>query len=160
MIKCTFFCIEGERRALLAARRLVRDIGAQSFQIATESKGLYHSAAVLASGGVVSLVSKSLELLVHCGLSETEARKVLFPLVNGTVANLSALGPTRALTGPIRRADVGTVKRNLESLTKVDAKAAQLYRLLADQGLALAKRSGTSEASLARLRRVLKRRDS
>ena len=156
----TFFCIEGDRRATLAARRFVRDIRARYFQISTESKGLYHSAAVLASGGVVALVSKSLDLLVQCGLSEHEARRVLLPLVSGTVANLSALGPARALTGPLRRADVGTVRRNLGSLTNVDAKAAELYRLLADQGLSLAERAGTDQESLARLKSVLSKRRS
>lgn len=157
ILRGAYFCIEGEPRAVRAARRLVKKIGARHFEISTEMKGLYHAAAVMASGGVTALVSISLEMLARCGLSDAQARRVLLPLVEGTVANIRAVGPARALTGPVRRGDAGTVARNLQALAAMDANWLEVYRQLAARSLVLAERAGLDRASLAELRRLLKR---
>jgi len=137
VIRQSHFCIEGDAQAARAARTFVRRIGARSFEIPTTMKSLYHAAAVMASGGVTALLSTSLEALQHCGLSEAQARHVLLPLTEATVANVRAVGPQRALTGPVRRGDVGTVQRNLEALTAIDGRWLALYRLLAAHSLRL-----------------------
>jgi predicted short-subunit dehydrogenase-like oxidoreductase (DUF2520 family) len=154
----SYFCIEGEPEAVRAARKLVRRIGARYFEIPTEMKSLYHAAAVMASGGVVALLSISLDLLARCGLSEAESNKVLLPLVEGTVANVRAIGPARALTGPVRRGDAGTVKRNMKALASIDSNWLEIYRLLAARSLALAKESGMEEGPLKELLRIVSRR--
>ncbi|HWP41771.1 MAG TPA: DUF2520 domain-containing protein, partial [Blastocatellia bacterium] len=140
LIKQSYFCIEGERRAAGAARRLVRSLGARYFEIPTEMKGLYHAAAVLASGGVVSLVSISLELFARCGLSPGESRRVLLPLIEGTVANVRAVGPARALTGPVRRSDTRTIQRNIDALAATDSRWLQIYMLLTERAIQLKSR--------------------
>lgn len=155
LIDKTYFCIEGEPRALRAARKFVRAIGARQFEIATDRKALYHAAAVMASGGVVALVSKSLEMLRQCGLSDAESRKVLLPLVEGTVANVRALGSALALTGPVRRGDVGTVARNIEAVSRFDSEWVEAYILLAEQAATLAESAGADKKKLAELRRLL-----
>lgn len=154
--RASYFCIEGEARAVRAARKLVRGIGARHFEIPTEMKSLYHAAAVMASGGVVALVSISLEMLARCGLSEAESKKVLLPLIEGTIANVRAVGPQRALTGPVRRGDRGTVERNMKALAAIDSNWLEVYRLLARRSLSLAEEAGLDERSLAELRRLLK----
>lgn len=154
--QASYFCIEGEARAVRAARRLVRQIGARHFEISTEMKSLYHAAAVMASGGVVALVSISLEMLARCGLTEAESKKVLLPLVEGTIANIRAIGPARALTGPVRRGDKGTVERNMKALAGVDSMWLEVYRLLAARSLTLSEEAGLDEGSLAQLRGLLK----
>ncbi|MGA9771775.1 MAG: DUF2520 domain-containing protein [Blastocatellia bacterium] len=152
----SYFCIEGDARAVRAARRLVRRIGARYFEIPTEMKSLYHAAAVMASGGVVALLSISLELLERCGLSEVESKKVLMPLVEGTVANVRAFGPARALTGPVRRGDAGTVRRNLKAIADVSSDWLEIYRLLAARSLTLAARAKIDDKSLDEVRKSLR----
>ena len=151
----SYFCIEGEPRAVRAARRLVRRIGARYFEIPTEMKSLYHAAAVMASGGVVALLSISLELLERCGLSGAESKKVLMPLVEGTVANVSAVGPAHALTGPVRRGDAGTVRRNMKSIADVSSDWLEVYRQLAARSLTLAERAKIDDRSLDEVRKAL-----
>jgi predicted short-subunit dehydrogenase-like oxidoreductase (DUF2520 family) len=155
LVEKTYFCIEGEARAVRAARRLARDIGARHFEIPTRKKALYHAAAVMASGGVVALVSRSLEMLADCGLTEAESKRVLLPLVEGTVANVREIGAARALTGPVRRGDAGTVARNIGAVTKFDSGWAIAYIILAEQAVALAEQAGTDKKRLAELRRLL-----
>ena len=154
VINQSHFCVEGDARAVRAARAYVRRIGARSFEIPTTLKPLYHAAAVMASGGVVVLLSVSLEALRECGLNETQARRVLLPLTQTTVANVREVGPRRALTGPVRRGDAGTVRRNLEALAASDAQWLTLYRLLAAHGLSLIE-SELDRTTVAALRRLL-----
>jgi predicted short-subunit dehydrogenase-like oxidoreductase (DUF2520 family) len=151
----SYFCIEGDPRAARAARRLVSRIGARYFEIPTEMKSLYHAAAVMASGGVVALLSISLELLEQCGLGVIESKKVLMPLVKGTVANVRAVGPVRALTGPVRRGDAGTVRRNMEAVAAVSGEWLEVYRQLAARGLTLARRAKLDDKSLDELVKTL-----
>lgn len=133
----SYFCIEGDIKALRVARAFVRRVGARSFEIPTPMKALYHAAAVLASGGVTALLDVSLEALQRCGLDEASAKRVLLPLTETTLANVRAVGTRRALTGPVRRGDVGTVRRNLEALGGNRPEWRELYRLLARQSLDL-----------------------
>jgi predicted short-subunit dehydrogenase-like oxidoreductase (DUF2520 family) len=136
-IRRSYFCIEGEPKAVRVARKLVTDIGGRFFEIPTEQKGLYNAGAVLGSGGITALISISLEILSRCGLSEKDSRKVLFPLIEGTIANIQAVGPALAMTGPIRRGDAGTVKRNTQALSGVHPDWARIYKLLAKRALIL-----------------------
>jgi predicted short-subunit dehydrogenase-like oxidoreductase (DUF2520 family) len=154
-LKSSYFCIEGDPKACRAARRFVNDIGARYFEVPGDLKGLYHAGAVLASGGIVTLLSFSIEVLSQCGLTESEARKVLLPLVEGTLANIGAGGPARALTGPVRRGDAGTVERNLQALSAANRSAADLYRLLTKRAVSLAEEAGVSPDALATLRRLV-----
>jgi predicted short-subunit dehydrogenase-like oxidoreductase (DUF2520 family) len=154
LIRQSHFCIEGDAQAVRAARAYVRRIGARSFEIPTTMKSLYHAAAVMSSGGVTTLLSMSLEALRQCGLNETQARRVLLPLTAATVENVRAVGPRRALTGPVRRGDVGTVQHNLEALAARDGRWLAIYRLLAAQSLSLIE-SELDPTVAAALRRLL-----
>ncbi|HST24179.1 MAG TPA: DUF2520 domain-containing protein, partial [Blastocatellia bacterium] len=108
-----------------------------------------------ASGGVVALLSISLELLERCGLSGVESKKVLMPLVEGTVGNVSAVGPALALTGPVRRGDAGTVRRNMKSIADVSSDWLEVYRQLAARSVTLAERAKIDDKSLDEVRKAL-----
>jgi len=133
----SYYCIEGDARAIRIARMFVKSIGGRSFAIQTGKKALYHAGAVLASGGLTALLSISLEILGRCGLGDKEARTVLFPLVEGTIDNIKSLGPARAMTGPIRRRDIGTVRLNAQALAGANPDWAAIYDLLARRSLSL-----------------------
>ena len=156
-VRSSFFCIEGTARAVRTARRLVDRMGASHFEIATARKGLYHAAGVMASGGVTALVSISLEMLSRCGLSDAEAMRVLLPLVEGTIANVRAVGAARALTGPVKRGDAGTVERNMKAMEGLDQDWVEAYRLLARRGVELTERAGVDKQALEKVRRILSR---
>jgi predicted short-subunit dehydrogenase-like oxidoreductase (DUF2520 family) len=155
LISKSFFCIEGDRRAVRTGRKLVSDIGARSFQVPTEMKSLYHASAVLASGGVVALLSICLEALAQCGLPPGQAMAILIPLVEGTVANVRELGPARALTGPVRRGDISTIRMNLEALARADGQWAELYRNLAQRSVRIAGQVGGPTEKLSGIQAVL-----
>ena len=76
-----FWSVEGDRSALRLSKKIVRDLGGNSFSIRSEDKSLYHAAAVMVSGNVVALFDVALEMLAECGLDRKTARAILLPLI-------------------------------------------------------------------------------
>ena len=69
------------------------------------------------------------------------------PLARETIGNISGLGTTTALTGPIARGDSTLVARQLAALEKTDARMAAVYRQLAAIAVELAREKGEAGAS-------------
>ena len=139
LLKKAYWCIEGDRFAVRFARRAVDDIGGQSFSIDSQTKPLYHAAAVMSSGNVTALFDVALDMLERCGLARRKAQKILLPLLESTTANLLHANPAEALTGTFGRGDLATVKLHLAALSGNDLdEALQLYRLLGEHSLKLA----------------------
>ena len=154
-LRGAFYCVEGDVAANRVARSLVKDLQGHSFHIDSESKPLYHAAAVMASGHVTALVALATEMLVQCGLDQKTARRVLLPLLESTVANLSISEPATALTGTFARGDLDTVKRHLNALsTKRLSEALAAYKLLGRRSLELAQKKIVAETRKKILREL------
>jgi predicted short-subunit dehydrogenase-like oxidoreductase (DUF2520 family) len=137
-LRGAFYCLEGDVVAKRIARSIVKDLQGHSFYISSNHKPLYHAAAVMASGHITALVALSLDMLIECGLDRKTAQRVLQPLLESTVANLSAYGPEVALTGTFARGDLVTVRRHLQALSnKRFAGALAAYKFLGRRSLEL-----------------------
>jgi predicted short-subunit dehydrogenase-like oxidoreductase (DUF2520 family) len=151
-----FFCLEGDRSAVGLAGRIAGDLGAQKFSLRADDKPLYHAAAVMSSGHVVSLFDIATEMLVECGLTKQRARAVLLPLLTSTLTSLISHAPAQALTGPFARGDGATAHRHLAAINDRhlrDALAA--YKLLGHRALKLAAQSGLSQKVLRAMKREI-----
>ena len=142
----TFFALEGDAEAVAVLHALVVTLGGQPIVMGSGSKALYHAAASAASNFVVSLLDYAVELMVRAGVDRDLALPSLLPLVRGTLRNLEAVGLPDALTGPISRGDVGTVRRHLRALADLPAPLSALYRTLARRTLGVAHAKGHLEA--------------
>ncbi len=151
-----YWCVEGDRKAVRTAKALIRDLSGHSFSVASESKPLYHAAAVMTSGNVVALFDTAIDILSRCGLKRTEAKRVLLPLLESAAQNLVNRDPASALTGTFSRGDIATVERHLASLSgKELAQALSLYRLLGKKSLALAEAHGLERGVARRIAKKL-----
>jgi predicted short-subunit dehydrogenase-like oxidoreductase (DUF2520 family) len=92
-------------RAHRYAAGLARTLGMVPVELAEADRTAYHAAASIASNYLVTLEAAAERLAATTGLE----RGLLVPLVRQTVENWAALGPQRALTGPIARGDEATV---------------------------------------------------
>jgi len=72
----------------------------------------YHAAAVIASNHLVALLGQAERVAASVG-APVEA---FLDLARGSLADVAALGPRDALTGPVRRGDTATVERHLDAL--------------------------------------------
>ena len=156
-LRRAYWCIEGDAKATRLARRIVRDLGARAFSIDAKDKPVYHAAAVMSSGNVVSVFDVALDMLNSCGLSRREAQKILLPLLESTALNLSRAVPKDALTGTFARGDLETVKLHLAALSEKQLnEALNVYRLLGEHSVKLASTNLSSEAA----REILRSLDS
>jgi len=155
-LRGAFYCVEGDAAAARRARVIVRDLKGQSFAIPSSNKPLYHAAAVMASGHVVALFDLAVEMLMQSGFSSANARRVLTPLLESTIKNLSKTNPARALTGAFARGDLATIQRHLQALSKPGAaRAREVYKTLGAQALDLAKKNGVKIEVLSEIRKAL-----
>lgn len=131
--------VTGDTPADVALGRwLAQRLGCRPFDLADDAKPLYHLAAATASNLFVALQSEAGELLAAAGVPPAAAPALLAPLVATTAANVAARGPAQALTGPIARGDVGTVRAHLALLAEQPPRFAATYRSLSLQALHLA----------------------
>ncbi len=112
----SYFDIQCSPGAELVAERLVKDLKCTPIKILPKEKVYNHLASCMVSNYQVSLFDAALKLYENTSISKDLASQMLSHLSKQTVINLENLGPLRALTGPIMRGDVGTVKKHLKSI--------------------------------------------
>lgn len=112
-----FFTIEGDIFYLKELRELFEALHNPVLVLTKEQKVKYHTACVFASNLVVGLFKECFCLLGECGFSEEEMGAAIMPLALGNLLNTITNGPTEALTGPVERGDVKTVKAHREVLS-------------------------------------------
>lgn len=112
------------------AERIVADLGGNPFRLASRHKALYHAAACITSNYLVTLVAAAEKVLAGCDFSADESRRLLGPLLQTTARNIAEVGPSDALTGPIARGDLQTVREHLHALVEHAPAQVDLYRFL------------------------------
>jgi len=150
-----WFAISGDPPACQLAEQMVAVAGARSFHLDLERRPLYHAAAVMASNYVVALLDAAVILMERAGVERKVARQALDPLARAAVTNALHMTPEKALTGPIRRGDQGTLLFHLEALKRADPALARLYRALARHTIDLAVRAGLPPEAAGQLEMTL-----
>jgi len=149
--------VEGDPAAVAAAEEMIRDLRGNVLLLSEKDKPLYHAACSLASNAMIALGWTASGMLGAAGIEEQAAAGMLFPLVQGTLQNVKNLGPENALTGPILRGDVATVRKHLEAL-RDDPPARGVYLVMGKQILRLAEKSGLPAGRVRILKRLLEGR--
>ncbi len=140
----SYFRIEADREVLQLARVLVKALGGIELHMPgwlpdKSSPALYHAGAVVVSNFFVSLVDFGLCFYQALGADKKDALKAVLPLIKGALANIESIGIPEALTGPIVRGDVETVRDHIIALRKRAPELLDLYRELAKHTILIAK---------------------
>jgi predicted short-subunit dehydrogenase-like oxidoreductase (DUF2520 family) len=142
------FGIEGDAAALKVARRIVGSLGAVAFSVKKQNKAAYHAWGGFSSPLLVALLMAGEQVARAAGISATEARKRMMPIVRQTVSNYEEFGPEGAFTGPLVRGDAEVVRKHLALLRKVP-EARDVYLALARSALKSLKVRNRSELERA-----------
>ena len=151
----TYFAVTGDQRAVEWARQIVDLIPGNFLSLAPKQWALCHAAAVLASNYQVTLLDAALEALEHAGVAREEGLAAMAPLVRATLENVFRLGPQSALTGPVSRGDVETVRRNRKALGAVSPATQELYRAAGRRTIPIARQQGLPAHLLEELEKCL-----
>lgn len=144
--------LEGDSRALEMGKRLAKLLQMTPIVIPAGSKAKYHVAAVMAANFTVGLFGAAQRMAVEAGIDPETATRMYAPLLEGAVRNIVSLGPAEALTGPIRRGDLSTIRLHLHSLSARDQ---ELYRTVGLAVLNLARIAGLAEERAQQVQAML-----
>jgi predicted short-subunit dehydrogenase-like oxidoreductase (DUF2520 family) len=133
-LKAVPFAVEGDARAVRVARRITRDLEGKLFTMSKENKAAYHAWGSFASPLLVALLVTAEEVAAAAGVSSTEARRRMLPILRQTLANYAEVGGPGAFSGPIIRGDVPTLRKHLRVLRKLP-RARATYLALARSAL-------------------------
>jgi predicted short-subunit dehydrogenase-like oxidoreductase (DUF2520 family) len=128
------FAVEGDAAATRVARRIVRQLGGESFALPASRKAAYHAWATMTSPLLLAYLVTLEEAARAAGLSRQDARRTSLPIIRQTLANYSRLGPARSFSGPMVRGDAETVAKHLAALQKHPG-AREIYVALARAAL-------------------------
>jgi predicted short-subunit dehydrogenase-like oxidoreductase (DUF2520 family) len=135
------------------AEALVVEIGAEPVWVPELARPLYHAALTVGANHLVTVVNDALDLLGRAGV-ENPAR-LLAPLSSAALDNALRLGDA-ALTGPVSRGDVATVRTHLATLAKEAPETVGAYVAMAQRTAERAAASGRLRADQAEaIRRTL-----
>jgi predicted short-subunit dehydrogenase-like oxidoreductase (DUF2520 family) len=147
--------IEGEDPAVKIAKTIAADLDGTAVTLLTKAKTLYHASAVVASNYLVTLLDLAVQLIQEAGINRQDAFDLLKPLVEGTLLNIEKVGVRKALTGPIARGDVKTVKKHIQEIGFKRPDLLALYKLLGFYTVDIAAAEhAVSESTIQELKRI------
>lgn len=120
------FTLEGHPYAVSTWKKCLESMGNETVEISKEMKPKYHAAASVLSNHVIAILDTGYKLLTDCGFTDEQARRFTATLVRDNVEHVILDGTVNALTGPIERNDVGTVRKHLDVLSDEESK---LYKM-------------------------------
>lgn len=125
---------------------LTVEMGAEPVRIPDSARALYHAALAHGANHLMTLVADCAELLREAGIQQPE--RLVAPLLSAALDNVLRHGD-RALTGPVARGDLGTVRKHLAVLADRAPEVAPSYRALAKRTVARSESAGLLDAAAA-----------
>ena len=138
----TYVGLEGPPRGVAAGIELAVGLGLRYVVIPAEAKPRYHLAAAMASNFLVTLLGMVQEVLASLDIDRRDGLAMLEPLLRGTLDNLVTRGPEEALTGPVVRGDLDTLRSHGLALRQHLPQLVPAYAALSVETVRLAVRSG------------------
>lgn len=112
------FALEGEAAAVRVARRIIRDLGGESFSLSPRRKAAYHAWATMTSPLLLAYLVTLEEAATAAGLRREDARRMSLPIIRQTLENYEKLRPQHSFSGPFIRGDAETVANHLALLKR------------------------------------------
>jgi predicted short-subunit dehydrogenase-like oxidoreductase (DUF2520 family) len=144
----TRFAVEAPETARPVLRRVIADLGGQELSLPPGSRAPYHAAAVITANLGMTLLAEAVDLMARAGLDREEALQGLAGLTRGGLEASLDRGLPAALTGPVTRGDLDTVRAHID-LLRSDPEMLDAYRAVSRLALRQARLDGRPEAEKA-----------
>ena len=110
--------VEGDKHFQYLAN-LCKKLGMIPFKINPDRKTLYHLAGVYASNFLAGNLFVSQKMLIENGIPEKMFFDILSSTINSTLNNVKKVGPAKALSGPVERGDIQTIRKHISSFKEM-----------------------------------------
>lgn len=99
--------------------KLAQDLKLNPFRIDSEHKTQYHLAGIFASNFLAGNLFSSERLLAKPGISKKDAFNILNSTIYSTLKNIKDYGSAAALSGPVDRGDIETIRKHILEIKKL-----------------------------------------
>lgn len=137
----TYFGITAHDSSRELAYKIVKALDGFGFDVPDGGSVLYHASACIASNYLVTLFENAMQSALEAGINEDEYFPALLKLARATLDNIEKLGTGGAMTGPIARGAIETVKDHMKFVQGVPELGA-VYKVLGLQTARLSLRAG------------------
>lgn len=141
------YAVTTDERVRAKCFELVKMLGGTPFWMPPEQRAIYHAALIFGANNIISLVAGAFEIL-RAG-SDVDPTALLGPVFQACLDNVLANGST-ALTGPVRRGDIGTLQAHTEAVAEAVPSMSGAYQALTAYTYGLAERHQLIEVDSAR----------
>lgn len=150
---CTF---EGADDAKEILQPAVEAIGGKFISVKAENKPLYHAATSILCNYICGVVDFGLNALDRSGVQKEEAIRAVEPILRETMENVLKMGGVEALTGPIARGDVETVRKQSSAIKNKMPEYAEVFNSLGKLTSEISREKGVAiEKNLQEIRAIL-----
>jgi len=146
----TVFGVTADENVIEWAYNFVEELGGRPIYIQDAQKLIYHAAACVVSNFFVTLMWIGKKMAMHVGMPDEMALDAYWPLVKGTFNNIEENGPVGALTGPIVRGDIETIKGHRKKIGEELRGLLEVYDVLGRHTVEVALEKGTIDSEIAK----------
>lgn len=143
-------------RSKIILFRMAYDLGLNPFVIDSAKKTEYHLAGVFASNFLISNLYAAKKLFESTGAG-TDFYSYMGPIIKQTISNVNKGGIEKAITGPVERGDLETVKKHLDGL-KDDKILLQMYLVQSLNIVSLKKEQGEMTPAHYEIEKYIKKK--
>lgn len=130
LLENIYFGIEGGVKGKEFGIELIEKLNSKYIEIPIDKKHLYHSACVISSNFLITLLNISSEIMGSIGIEKRKTFEIFKPIIAKTLENISEDGLVNSLTGPFERNDMETISNHLSSINKELPSLIPFYTLL------------------------------
>lgn len=109
---------------------LAQKISLKPFKLKSNAKTFYHLAGVFASNFLTGNLFSAETAFNKTGNKNIDFFELISPIVFSTLSNIKKAGTANALSGPVERGDIQTIKKHLAVLKKDASKTKNNFLLL------------------------------
>ena len=129
-------------------------------KIPHQNKDLYHAICVLNCALLVSLIGHSSKLWSNIGINSETGIKITLPMIKTTLQSILDFGSFEALSGPLIRGDLETIKRNITVLGEHSEYSKKIYILLSSMALDMdSSKFNLSKEKFGQIKQILQLND-
>jgi predicted short-subunit dehydrogenase-like oxidoreductase (DUF2520 family) len=148
--------VDGEPAAVRKASQLARLLGGRVVVVPPDLRVFYHAACVVASNHLTALLADLARMSGRLGFEPRDALTAFRPIIDATVDNVYRTSPARALSGPVARGGVQTVRGHLEAVHALSPDLLPYFVRMTAETVRLATEKGAlSEETVSAFRSML-----
>ncbi len=139
--------VDGAPRAIAVARRLARALCGTIVEVPPTMRPYYHAACVVASNHVTAVLSILEAMYGKMKGAEAGFFPVFQPIIAATLRNIGRTSPAAALSGPVVRGGIATVRGHLAAIAAVSPELMPYFAALTVETARLARAKGALSES-------------